>query len=104
MKLELKPYQKDIFEFCKDREFFANNCEMGLGKTLVELTRIHHLFQRESITGVVWVTPKSIMHDLYEHLDKSWPDETPVQVLLWRAVDTQKYAAEMDAMMQDGGP
>ena len=104
MKLELKPYQQEIFEFCKDREFFANNCEMGLGKTLVELARIHHLFTGDRITGVVWITPKSIMHDLYEHLDKSWPDETPIQVLLWKAVDTQKYAAEMDDMMVAGGP
>jgi len=103
MKLELKPYQQKIFEFCKDREFFANNCEMGLGKTLVELSRIHYLFQRELITGVVWITPKSIMHDLYEHLEKSWPNDTPVRVLLWRAIDTQKYATEMNAMMQDGG-
>jgi SNF2 family DNA or RNA helicase len=104
MKLELKPYQQEIFDFCKDREFFANNCEMGLGKTLIELARIHHLFTEGKITGVVWITPKSIMHDLYEHLDKSWPDETPIKVLLWKAVDTIKYAAEMDEMLVAGGP
>lgn len=105
MKLELKPHQKEAFEFSKDRIYFANFDDMGLGKTLTELARIHYLWKLGKITGVVWITPKSITHDVAEHVETGWPDEDPPpELLVWKRTDSITYAKRYQSLLQVGGP
>lgn len=103
MKLEFKSHQREAFEFAKDRTFFANFDDMGLGKSLVELARIHYLWKTLQITGAVWITPKSITHDVLRHIELGWPDEDPKpDVLIWRKSDSLAYAKAFNSLLGDG--
>lgn len=98
-KFHSKPYphQKDVFEKTKDKEYWALNLEMGLGKSKIALDTASYLFQKGAINLCFILAPKGvydtwIRNEIPSHVS---PD-IPIEILRWQPSLTKKFLQQLE--------
>ena len=72
MKYEPKPHQEIALEFLREHKRAALFLDMGLGKTVVTLTRIQELIDDFAVERVLVIAPKRVAEDTWTREVEKW--------------------------------
>jgi len=92
---ELHPYQQKAVNFQSTRANSMLWLDMGLGKTIVTLTTIHHLLNTKFLRGVIIVAPKKVCQLVWRQEASKWVHTTGITFSMVTGTPDQRARALM---------
>lgn len=80
MKYEPKPHQVKAGEFLRENKRCCLFLDMGLGKTVVTLTRIKELLDDFAVNRVLVIAPKRVAEDTWTREKEKWDHLSDLRV------------------------
>jgi len=88
-----RPHQQIAAEFCRSHDRCALFLDMGLGKTVVALTRAKELLDDFAVNKVLVIAPKRVAEDTWSREQEKWEHLSSLRVTKVMGTEKQRLAA-----------